>query len=383
MMRGDGPGTARQMRIAHTDSSMELGGRELAVLAITKGLMTAGHSVVLVVPPGSQLAEAAERRGIPRETIPMSRPRSVFAVRALLGLLARHRIELVHTHSSRDQWVAAVASRLSARRPRLVLGRHHSSPISGSLLNRLLYRRLAHCIVTTGGERLRRQVQQEMDLDASRVVSIPTGVDLERFAPEVDGGPVRDEWKIALDAVLVGTVCFLRDYKGLGHFIEAARLVVQRAPRVRFVIVGDGPERAAVLGQIERAGLAEDVLMPGHREDVHAVMAAIDVFVMASVRGETLTQTIPQALAMKRPVVATDVGGISDIVRHGSSGLLVPPRDPRALADGILWLIANRNAGRRFGAVGRRLVVDAYSSASALARTEQLYRRLLDGGQAP
>jgi glycosyltransferase involved in cell wall biosynthesis len=222
------------MRILHAESSLELGGREMAVLDIVQGLRTHGHHVVLAMRRGSALVSLARRRNIPFYTFRMSKGLYPVSVQEFRALICREKIEVVHMHSSRDRWMATIAAYLTRPRPTLVLSRHHCGPIRDSLLNRLLYGYLTDCIVTTGGETLRRELLESRWLDSSRVASIPTGVDLERFHPGVDGASVRQELGIPPEAFVVGTVSFLRNYKGLPHFIAAAERGLQRAPRRGF-----------------------------------------------------------------------------------------------------------------------------------------------------
>jgi glycosyltransferase involved in cell wall biosynthesis len=365
------------MRILHTEYSTVLGGRELAVLSTAEGLLKRGHHVVLVIQPDSQLEKLAKERGIPFHKVCMSKLLYPFAIRALSKQMEQQCIEVVHTHGSRDRWVATLAAHLSVRRPLVVQGRHHCGAIDHTILNRLLYGRLSHCIVTSGGESLRRELIEKNDLNESQVVSIPTGVDLSRFTPQVDGREFRAEFDISPGTLLVGAVCFLRNYKGLPYFIEAAARVLKKAPAARFVIVGEGPVEGALRAEIAQRGLSHQVLMTGHRDDVPQVMAAIDLLVVPSTGTETLTQVIPQAFAMEKTVIATNVGGIPDVVIHEVTGFLVPPRDGQAIADYILSFIANPERARKVAKAGRRLVEDCYSTESTIDKTERLYKELL------
>lgn len=357
---------------------MTLGRREFAVLEVVQGLLKRGHEVLLSVQPHGPLQKLATERGLPCKAVSMSKLLYPLAVHALWKLIDRHGIQVVHTHGSRDRWMAAIAANLCASRPIVVCGRHHCGAIRQTLMNRLLYRRLNHAIVTTGGDGLRQELTQEDGWNHVHIASIPTGVDLERFNALLDGTPLRTALGFEGQTFVVGTVCFLRNYKGLHEFIEASGIVLKRAPAVRFIIAGEGPERDSLSEHIQQAGLSEQIVMLGHRDDVPLVMAAIDLLAVPSTGTETLTQVIPQAFAMETPVVASRVGGIPDIVIHHKTGLLVPPKHPHALAEAILWHIENRERARELAQAGCRLVVERYSSQATLHRTERLYRYLLE-----
>lgn len=246
------------------------------------------------------------------------------------------------------------------------------------MINRILYQGQNYAIVTTGGDSLRKELPREPMMSKVHVASIPTGVDLDRFTPTLDGTPLRTALCFSPKIFLVGAVCFLRDYKGLDYFIEAAARVLQQAPMARFLIAGEGPERDKLWAHIHQANLRKQFLMLGHRDDIPHVMAALDLLTVTSTGTETLTQVIPQAFAMNTPVVATNVGGIPDIVIHHQTGLLIPPKHPQATAEAILWHIEHRQRARELAQAGHRLVVERYSSQATLHRTERLYEHLLE-----
>ena len=356
---------------------MELGGQEYATLALTEGLRKRGYYVQLVIRPHSQLARIAQERHIPHHTLLMGKPLYPWAILKLVTILHKHKIDIIHTHGSRDSWIGGLAAKLSPQRPRMVLTRHKTTSIAKNSVNNLLYHSLVDTIVTTGGETTRRGLIEEHGFHEAKVVAIPTGADISKFSPKIDGRKFREEIGVKKGQFLVGAVCFLRSYKGLEYFIDAAHIVLERMPYCRFVLVGDGPEKERLLKKITGMRLEKKVTMIGHRNDVPEIMAALDVFVVASTSGETLTQTIPQALAMEVPVVATKVGSISDIVYHQETGFLVPPKDANALAIQIVDALNNMEFSKGTAHKGRKLVVDSFSSESTVGKNELAYRNLL------
>ncbi|MDA0738238.1 MAG: glycosyltransferase [Nitrospirae bacterium] len=367
----------KALRILHTESSMGLGGQEYATLALVEGLQKRGHVVVLLVQAGSQLQTAAEERGVLCHTLTMHKALYPWAIFRMCALIQKHQIEVVHTHGSRDSWIGSFAAWFSSLKPVVVLSRHKSTPIAKHAINRVLYHRLVDRIVTTGGELIRKHLLAEHQFPEHHVVAIPTGADVERFSPNIEGDSFRKEWGVTKEECLIGAVCFLRSYKGLDHFIEAAAIVLTESPSCRFVIVGDGPEQERLEAKIAQWELQGRFILTGHREDVPEVMAALDIFVVSSTDGETLTQTIPQALAMETPVVATNIGSIPDIIHHEETGFLVSPGDPQALASYILKLVEDPERGATMACEGRALVLNSFSSQSTVVKNEALYQDLL------
>lgn len=366
------------MRILHAESSHELGGQELRTLQEATGMRERGHEVVLALQPHSALRECAERHGVPVAPIFMAPLRFGVLIRQFLTLIARYRIDLVNTHGSIESWTAAMAGRLSRRRPVIVRTRHKSTPVLPTLRHQWLYGRLPHAIVTTG-EHVRTSLIQGLGLSEGRVVSIPTGVDLLRFHPKDPDGDLRRAWKVAPGENLIGTIAFLRSYKGVQYFLEAARLVRAEHPNTRFLVVGVGPEEHLLRKRAEGLNLTSWLSWGGFRHDIPEILSALDIVVIPSVEGEGVPQVLTQALAMERPVVATQVGGIPELVHDGVTGVLVPPRDADRLARGIMGLLADDRMRKQLGRAGRRVVEEAYSIHHMLDRTEKLYSDLLAG----
>ena len=140
--------------------------------------------------------------------------------------------------------------------------------------------------------------------------------------------------------------------------------------------MGHEPKGDTLAQEVRRRGLEDKVIMPGLREDIPEILASLDVFVLSSLR-EGVPQGVAQALAMERPVVATDVGGVPELIKHNQTGLLVPPANSETLAKAILELLEDREKAKKLGENGRRLVEEKFSQETMIERTENLYRELL------
>jgi glycosyltransferase involved in cell wall biosynthesis len=286
------------------------------------------------------------------------------AVLALRALMVAQAVDVVHTHSSVDSWVAGLAAR--ARGLPVVRSRHVSIPIPR---RRGLVYRLADRIIASG--EAVASVVAAAGVPRTRIVAIEPGIDTTRFHPRVSGAAVRAELGLAGPAI--GLVANIRGSKGHRFFLEAAREVLRARPDARFLIVGDGIGFDDVRRRVAELGLAERVIMTGFRRDVPEVMAALDVLVLPSVKSEATSQVIPQALAVGTPVIGTTVGGIPDIVRDGETGRLVPPADASALARGILDLLADPAAARAMARRGQAEILAGHSMDAAMARTVAVY----------
>jgi glycosyltransferase involved in cell wall biosynthesis len=209
-----------------------------------------------------------------------------------------------------------------------------------------------------------------------KIISIPTGTDLNRFNPDRVKGNIREELGIDQDTPLVGSISIIRTEKGYPYFLEAAQEILKVKPEARFLIVGYEPKGDTLAQEVRRQGLDDRVFMPGLREDIPDILARLDVFVLCSLR-EAFGQAIAQALAMERPVVATNVGGIPELIKNNQTGLLVPPADSKALAKAILELLENRKKALKLGKNGRRLIEEKFSQKAMIDKIEVLYQELL------
>lgn len=358
--------------VLHTESSRGLGGQELRILAEARWLLGHGWGVLLACQPDGPLGREAAQGHVPIEPVRMRGPADLAAVLRLRRLIRGRGVAVVHTHSSVDSWLAALAAR-SLGVP-VVRSRHVAIPIKRR--RALVYRLAAR--VLTSGEAIGALVRAA-GVPPERVVSIPAGVDLARFHPGVSGRSVRDELGLGA-APAIGLVANIRGSKGHEFFLEAALRVLQDAPGTRFLIVGDGVGFEDVRRRVRALGLEGPVRMTGFRRDVPEVMAALDVLVLPSVRSEATSQVIPQALAVGTPVVATAVGGIPEIVRDGETGLLVPPADAPALARAILTLLRDPARAGALARAGQALVRERYSVDAMMAATTGVYRALLGAG---
>jgi glycosyltransferase involved in cell wall biosynthesis len=363
-------------KILHTEASDGWGGQEIRIVLEMEGLLKRGHRLFLAATPPSQILKEAKARGISAKAVPMNRLQWPASCLALARLIRSEEIDIINTHSSADSWIASGAAYLSGRRPLLIRSRHISTPISDRMSSRLVYDRLPDGIITTS-EAIKADMIRKNRFDGEKITSIPTGIDLSRFDPLRHGSGLREAWAVPPSAAVVGTIGVLRSWKGHAYFIQAARLVLQKRPETLFFIVGEGPGRPYLEKEIKEHQLEEKVRLVGHCREVERAFAALDLFVLASTGNEGVPQAVLQAFAMKKPVIATSVTGIIEVVKTGETGRLVPPKDSAALAEAILLHLDRPADGRAMAEAGRRLIEKEYYLDGMLDRVEQFYRQRL------
>ena len=270
----------------------------------------------------------------------MNRAFSLKAFNTLYGYINQINPDIIHTHSSIDSWLGGIVGK-TVGIP-VVRTRHVSLPVKDFFPNHLLYSYFPERILTSG-HAISDMVKKIRCVDPRKVVSIPAGVDLRKFNSAISGEKIRAELKVKPDQALVGKIGVIRGWKGHDYFLEAIPLILRQIPNAQFVIVGDGPGFNQIKSKVKIADLESKVVLLGHREDVPEIMAALDVQVLASFAGEGTPQVIPQAFAMKTPIVGTKIASIPELLGNGERGVLIEPKNAPSLAEGILKLIEDPN----------------------------------------
>jgi glycosyltransferase involved in cell wall biosynthesis len=302
--------------------------------------------VLLACQPDGRLAGRAREAGVETRPVRMRGPLDPRGLAALVRLVRREHVSLVHTHSSIDAWLGGMAARLC--RVPVVRTRHVSIAIRRG--PNPVYRWLADRVITSG-EAIRRVVLAA-GVPPARVVAIPAGVNLESFpfglkAPEI-------ERELGLGSPVVGSVAMFRGSKGHPQLLQAFARVRERHPRASLLLVGDG-----------------------FRPDVPALLAAMDCFALASTRTEGVPQALLQAFAVGVPVVASRIGGIPEVVTDGETGLLVESEAVPPLAAAIERVLEDPVGAAQRARAARALVEARFSHGRSVDRLLALYDEVL------
>ncbi|MGC9398865.1 MAG: glycosyltransferase [Anaerolineae bacterium] len=295
----------------------------------------------------------------------------------LFRLLREQNIHILHAHLFHANLLAATIGRLT--RIPVIIATRHSVEIGGGhreWINRLV--RSSHDAVVTVSREVYEAELRRSGTDPGKLVMIPGGVRLSDFDEIVQASPerLRDGWGIQPQSYLIGTVGRFVEPKGYPHLLDAMVRIQAHLPDVKALLVGDGVLRPAMEEKAHALGLSDSVIFTGIRRDVPEILALLDVFVLPSL-WEGLPLALLEAMAAGLPVVATRVGGVPEVVVDGVTGLLVPPRDPHALADAILRLLRDPALRRRMGEAGRARVAAHFSVEQMVRKIEALYEQLL------
>ncbi len=348
-------------------------GAAIQLRELILGLCARGHRVVVATRPSQTWAAKTREAGILHYALPMSSEIDLRSVRGLIRILRAHRIQVVHAQKGKARTLAILAG-LFVKIPVLILNRGVSFPLDP--FNRLGYTTKRVTAIVAVCESIKRGLVAS-GVPEKKIEVIYSGTDTDRFHPDVDGSRIRQELGLKPDHFLI-TQIGIRSWKGNDDVLDAMRAVKAQVPRARLLFVGANEQKAKILrDKAEARGIAAVTSIFLGREDIPEILAASDCCVDASYLGLGLTGTLRESLAVETPVIGTDIEGNPELVIEGKTGLLVPPRDPEALAKAILRVIENPAAAKEMARAGRKRVEAHFSTRVKVERTEALYARLL------
>lgn len=360
------------MNLLQLDTEVRWGGGQQQVVHLCEGLADRGHRITLVCHRDGILRQRVENPAVRIRPLPSFGeidPRGVFG---LARIIRGGPFDLMHMHSSRAHTMGMAAGALTRFRPRVVSRRSHHTQRRDPF-NRWKYGWGIDRMVAISAA-----VQQsliESGFSPEDVDLVPSGI----VPPERVAGArtsVFREFDLPAEARLMVCVANLVKIKGHRTLIEATRQLSGRWPGLRILLVGDGPLRRELEALSSAAGIQGQILFAGFRTDVPRLLSAADLAVCPSLN-EGLGLSILDALAMELPVAASCAGGIPEIIRHGESGLLVPPGEPGPLADALDSILAEPVEAARLGRNGRQEVLERFSVQAMVDGTEAVYRQLL------
>ena len=348
---------------------------------MTSELQSRGHDVTLGCRGGTEerVIGRARREGIDNiETFAFSSGvdprRDVADVRRLRTWLDG--VDVVHVHRGKEHWLAAVANRLAGARRPLVRTRHIVQVVRAHAGNRWLYKHATSLVIAVT-EAIRGQYVAAGLIEPHRVAVLQGGADATLYRPQPVDATVRQTVGGVAGVPLVGMVGGLRYMKGHTVVVDAALRLAARGIRPRFTFVGRGAMERGIADAIKRAGLDDQFTLAGWMANLPAVMAALDIALYVPLESEGMSRVVFEYLAAARPLIASRVGVVPEILADGRHAALVSAGDPGMLADALERLLADAALRTRLGEGARALVLERYSGARVAAALEDHYARLL------
>lgn len=367
-----------RLKVLHIIGGGEFGGAERHILNLAAAIDPAEVEMTVLCLFARPFAEAARREGVACFAVPMRNKLDFHVVAKMKDAITTSGADIVHTHGVRANLLGRLAA-AGAGRPVVttvhsLLALDYPDPLSrlANTLSERLTRGMTCHFITVSHELRAALIRQ--GLPGERVTTVHNGVDFTRFEPSGAAG-----WECPPglgDAPIVAIIARLHAVKGHRLFLQAARAVLAKKPGVRFLVVGEGPDERALVKAAADLGIAGAVRFTGFVDDIPSLLARLQVLVVAS-RWEGFGLTAAEALAMGVPVVATDVGGLPEIIRPFETGLLVPYGQSQAMADAVTWILDHPAEAREMAQRGRQVVRRDFSAAQMAVRTVEVYRKVL------
>lgn len=379
------------IRVVYLIDSLGMGGAERVLLSTLEHLDRDRFEPrvgVLQERSGNPMADEIRKLGVPVDLIPVPLLRDPRALPRVIQYLRNSRADLLHTQLEFSIIIGGIAAR-AVRIPCVSTLHTFDVPSPGTRdawrasLTRWSLRQMNAKVITVS-DAARVHHMRHARLDPDNVVLMYNGVDLDTFKPrgEAVRRATRENVGVPMGAPVVITVAVLREPKGVQYLIDALGGLLALIPDVKLVIVGEGDHGPTLRRQTTAMGLDEHVVFTGARSDIAELLAMADLFVLPTL-GDVLPTAVAEAMAVELPVVASDVGGVPEMVINDRSGILVPPGDAPALAAACSGLLRDPERAHAMGLTGRELAKERFSVRRQTAQLGDLYRSLLNRDARP
>lgn len=374
-----------RIKVLHVIGGGEFGGAEQHLLTLLKHTDCSQIELHVACLFSEPLAPLVKSEGFPVVIFRMKSKIDWKPISDMASLIKLEGFHIVHTHGVR----ANLIGRLAAKRAGVghVVTTVHSVLAFdyNGLINRWINKM---CEKITRGiterfivvcEMLARQLKTE-GISEEKIVTIHNGLEIEKYDPAVSGAYIRQEFGIDSENILIGIIARLHPVKGHKFLLEATAKVIRKIPNLLLIMVGTGPLKLELQETANRLGIASNIIFAGFRKDIPEIIASLDFLVLPSL-SEGLSLTVMEGMAMKKAVLATRVGGTPEVITSGVDGLLVPPRDVAALAEGIENLAFNGKMAVEFGEMARKTIEGNFTAGLMADKTAMLYVEILEGGK--
>lgn len=355
----------KQLTILHIDFEKTWRGGQQQLFWLVDGLEKRGHRNFVLCQPESALSVKLQKNFF---NIKMFFEFDPVAVYKTAKIIDRVMPDIVHLHSAHAHTIGLLASKISSHKPKTVSSRrvdfHIKSPAK--------YRSADRIIAISEGV---KKVLLEDGISAEKISVVHSGVDFSRFL-NIQGNYLYDELKIDKNSNIVGNVASLAPHKDHKNFLQAAAIIKKKLPNTKFLIVGDGELKNGLMKFTDKLKISDSVIFTGFRTDVPQLLSIFNVFILSSYL-EGLCTSVIDAMVSGVSIVATNVGGVSELVDDGVNGFLVPPQNPEILAEKTVKILTDKNLQQKFSQNGKIKAKD-FSKEKMVKGTEKVYLEIND-----
>lgn len=352
------------MNILHIDTETGFRGGELQVVLLMEGLKARGHNNFLVAPENSPLTKKAN--SFAEAVFPISTRRifDIFNIFKICRFIDFSQADVLHLHTSHSLLIGGLAGRI--KDAPVVFTKRVDFPIKG----RFKYNRLTDKIIAIS--KAVKGVLNKAGIEEDKITVVHSGIDTEKFDGVQKAEHLFREFNIPKKNLVIGTIAHLTDHKGHIYLLQAIPKILKEIPNCFFLFVGGGELKELLVEKARILGVKDKVIFTGFREDIPKILSILDLFVLPS-HLEGLCTSLMDALYMQVPIVATTAGGIPEVISNGKTGLLVPPKDPVALAEAVVELMKDEDKKKAFAKRGKKKISEKFTASKMVEGVEKVY----------
>ena len=369
--------------------NLTFGGGERVFSQVIRGLNKEKFDVFVACQPGGIFEEKLREVGIKIEPLDMTSRYNLGTISQLKKIIETKNIQIVHSQDGRADFFARIAGKI-ANVPVIISS--VAMLVEGYDVN--IFRKVLYILMDRWSERcvdkfivlsevLRHTLIERHGIEPEKIVKIYNGIEIDEYKPNnergirIEDSGLRKEFGFRNDVPVIGTIGRLVWQKGFEYLIKAIPKIVKDLPEAKFLIVGEGPLREKLEELGKRLKVKDNIIFTGFRSDIKEILASIDVLVMPSLL-EGLPMVLLEGMAMAKPIVATNIDGISEVLENGKTGLLVPPKDTDTLAEAIIEILNNKTKASHLGQNARKIVEEKFSVEKMVEQIEWVYEGLLN-----
>ncbi|MDR1695572.1 MAG: glycosyltransferase family 4 protein [Endomicrobium sp.] len=360
-------------RVLHIFSSRTIGGAEKATLFLADSLQKSGEvQNFIAAPPGSFLFKDAVQKNLHAFSFQAKNSFDPLAIFNLIRIIKKNNMDIVHVHQGKLYWTA-LAAKFFCRGLKVVFHRRQDTRHSFFSAN---HYKFADAVITVSKAVADGLIRYEK-VQPEKIKVVYNGANLEKFSLDTDFSDVIKEYSLEGKTV-VGTVGAIVDLKGKGQIflIEAAKFLRTDFPNLRYLIVGAGSGLEDLKRYAQSTGVGDIVYFTGYREQVQKFVSAMNVFCLLSWDTEGMPNVLIEAQALKKPVIATNIGGIPEAFINGETGIMIEPSNVLQTAKAVKELVGDPDKARRMGENGRKFVEGKFTVKNMVSNTLDVYNKI-------
>jgi len=365
---------------------LEFGGGERTFLQLIEGLSSKQYDIHIATSPRGIFTDVLIKKEAKPIPINLMKRFSFSTLRRLIKIIKENKINIIHSQGARADFYSRMATRLLKSKVGVVST--IAMPVEGYDVG--LLRKRIYCFFDRFSERcvdrfivisdeLKKFLIDKHKIPPENIFKIYNGIELNEYHPDnsdKSSMKIRKEFGINKDEFLIAGIGRLVWQKGFEYLIDAVPRITKQIAKIKFLIVGEGPLKESLIEKSKKLEVEDKIVFTGFRSDIKEILTSIDILVMPSLR-EGFPMVTLEAMAMVKPIVATDINGIREQIDHDENGLLILPENPEAIADAIIFLFNNKEKSEQLGFAARKRAEEKFSIEEMIRKTKAVYEELL------